>query len=182
MNTQVSVLELLHAFPDAYWAIDIRTAAVLEESRWTNVLTILRLTSELPEPLTQRHEQLTRAHGSVDLDHFAIRLKALPISDWSTVTTQCAGGHLQVGNLDVHLSAKYEISNRPSYIRRQHSIVRPVGRPWPSYESCEGSFYAQKLLTPVVSRELGSSGWSNAEEAMNPLMEVDIGQGGWMFI
>src|SRR5207248_3727953 len=104
MSAQVSVPELLDAFPDAYHAIDMRTAAVLDDSGWTSAFTVLRLTNEEPEAVSRRYEELRARHGSIHTKHFAIMLKAQPISEWEAVAGECAEGRLRFDDVDVRLA------------------------------------------------------------------------------
>lgn len=52
MNVRLSVAELVGAAAKTLSSVDVRTASVLIESKWQNVMTVVRLSSDSPDTVS----------------------------------------------------------------------------------------------------------------------------------
>lgn len=177
MLPRLSVEEMIGEFGPTYRSIDIRCAAVKEDTGWTNAYTVIRLTYEAPSAAEERLCQLQKRHGTVHADLFRVLIDRRPFSEWQDLCDSLARGIIKICDTAVNLGQRMELAKEHAYLQPDYSGIRPFdSNHWPVANFW--LFPHQDPLTgDATAREAARLGYRDAYEAVNLLCQLNVGAG-----
>jgi hypothetical protein len=95
MNVRLNVAELVGVTAKTLSSIDVRTASVLIEGKWQNVMMVVRLSCDSAVTVSARVEEIWGKHGPVHTDEFRIDYTVLAFTEWAEVMTEFVGGQVR---------------------------------------------------------------------------------------
>jgi hypothetical protein len=133
MNVRFNVAELVGVVAETLSSIDVRTASVLIEGKWQNVMTVVRLSWDSAVTASARVEEIWGKHGAVNTDEFRIDYKVLAFTEWAGVLTEFSGGQLRFAEAEVELGRAVDVGGSLGYVQSNHNGLWPESE-WPTLE------------------------------------------------
>ena len=84
-------------------SIDVRTASVLVEGKWQNVMTVIRLLCDSTVEASANVKEIWGKHGPVHTDEFRIDYKVVAFTEWGALSTEFDEGRIRFTKTEVEL-------------------------------------------------------------------------------
>lgn len=184
MNVRYSVAELVGVVAKTLSSIDVRTASVLIDGKWQNVMTVVRLSRDSAVTVSARVEEIWGKHGPVHTNEFRIDYKVLPFSEWTAVLTEFGRGQLQFAETEVELLRAVDVGGSLGYVQSNHNALWAESE-WPTLETSvytnsapDASNNPQyKINAENIQRAVSKSGYSGTLDAIAGLVGIKISHG-----
>jgi hypothetical protein len=184
MNVRYSVAELVGVVAKTLSSIDARTASVLIEGKWQNVMTVVRLSYDSPVTVSARVEEIWGKHGPVHTDEFRIDYKVLAFTEWAELLAEFGGGQVRFAEAGVEFGRAVDIGASLGYTQSNHNVLWPESE-WPALETTvytssvpDASKNPQyRINAENIQRAVSKSGYSGTLDAMAGLLGIKISHG-----
>lgn len=179
MNVQHTVAELIEAVGKAYRAIDIRAVATREADSWVNAMAVVRLTYEDVDTAKARIANLAQRHRPVETKLLRIVAGVRSFTEWDALCSEVhSKGVWGVGNLELALRQRPDLSDAHAYLQSGYSEMRPFdGRDWPTLKIKFDLGGTTPLIEERFNREVNLIGYEDVFEAANALCELNVAHG-----
>ena len=177
--TQQKLVESIKRLGSCFQTIDCRIVAALnEEKRWMNILSVIRLRHEPAEVIGQEMQDRLREYGPVVTEHFQIIMSAVRFLDWDSFVASCEEGRVMAGNVPIHFKVRPQLAGAGAYIFNHQGFVTSKDQPlFPALEFTIGQGEPQVLYNPTIEQELSDEGFMNPYEAIGALCDVNVQYG-----
>ncbi|MBZ5686709.1 MAG: hypothetical protein LAP86_16895 [Acidobacteriia bacterium] len=165
-------------------SIDIRTASILIDNKWQNVMSVIRLSSDCIVSASARVEDIWGKHGSVHTDEFRIDYKVLAFAEWAALLGEFSAGQLRFAETEVEFGRAVDVGGSLGYVQSKYHSLWPQ----PEWPMLEGSVYTitvpdasknpqYRINAENIQRAVSKLGYSSVLDAMTELLGLKISQG-----
>jgi len=184
MNVRFNVAELVGVVAKTLSSIDVRTASVLIEGKWQNVMTVVRLSCDSAVTVSARVEEIWGKHGPVHTDEFRIDCKVLAFTEWAELLAEFNKGEVWFAETGVEFGRAVDVGGSLGYVQSNHNALWPESD-WPTLEtSVQISSVPDAAKNPQykinaehIQRAVSKSGYSGTLDAMVGLLGIKINSG-----
>src|SRR5262249_21278634 len=111
------------------------SAAVFVDSKWQNVMTVVRLLPDSPSSTSERVLDTFRKHGSIRGQEFRIDHKVIGFQEWGVLLAEFTKGQLEFPDATVEFGGPVGIAHSMGYVQNKHYSLWPL----PDWPVLEGS-------------------------------------------
>ena len=184
MSVRFNVAELAGVVAKTLSSIDVRSASVLVEGKWQNVMTVIRLLCESTVEASANVETIWGKHGPVHTAEFRIDYKVVAFTEWGALSTEFEEGRIRFTETEVELGRAVDVKTSLGYVQTNHSAIWPQPV-WPTLEASVNTISTPdasknpqyKINAESIQRAVSKLGYSGTLDAMVGLLGIKIGQG-----
>jgi len=134
MSVRFNVAELAGVVAKTLSSIDMRTASVLVDGKWQNVMTVIRLLCESTVEASANVEQIWGTHGPVHTDEFRIDSRVVAFTEWGALSAEFDEGRIRFAETEVELGRAVDVKVALGYVQTNYSAIWPQPV-WPMLEA-----------------------------------------------
>jgi len=109
MSVRFNVAEVVRVLERTLSSTDIRTAFVLTENKWQNVMTVVRLSSDSAVAASVRVDEIWRKHGVVYTEEFRIEHKVVAFAEWTVLLAELSQGQVWFPEMEVEFGHPIDV-------------------------------------------------------------------------
>jgi|ERR1022692_561838 hypothetical protein len=173
MSVRFNVAEVVGVVEKTLSSIDIRTASVLIDNKWQNVMSVVRLSSDCIVPASARVEDIWGKHGSVHTDEFRIDYKVLAFTEWTALLGEFSAGQVRFAETEVEFGRAVDVGGSLGYVQSKYHSLWPQ----PEWPMLEGPVYTvtvpdasknpqYRINAENIQRAVSKLGYSDVLDAM----------------
>jgi hypothetical protein len=125
MSVRFNVAEVVGVVERTLSSIDIRTASVLIENKWQNVMTVVRLSSDSAVTASVRVDGIRGKHGVVHADEFRIDYKVVAFAGWTALLAEFSQGQVRFPEMEVEFGRPIDVGGSLGYVQSKYYSLWP---------------------------------------------------------
>lgn len=184
MGVRLSVEDVVGVVAKTLASIDVRTASVFIDSKWQNVMTVVRLLPDSPNIVSDRVLDTFRKYGSIRGREFRIDQKVIGFQEWSVLLAEFTKGQLEFPEGIVEFGGPVGVGGSMGYVQNRHYSLWPLPE-WPVLEASistvsptDASKTPQyRINGESIQRAVSRAGYSGVMDAITALLGIKVSQG-----
>ena len=184
MGVRLSVEDVVGVVGKMLASIDVRSASVFIDSKWQNVMTVVRLSPHSPAGVSNHVLDTFRKHGSIRTPDFRIDQKVIGFQEWNALLAEFTKGQLEFQDAVVEFGGPVGIRGSMGYVQSDHYSLWPLPE-WPVLEASistvaptDGSKNPQyRVNSESIQRAVSKVGYSGVLDAITALLGIKVSQG-----
>ena len=184
MGVRLSVEDVVGVVGKMLASIDVRSASGFIDSKWQNVMTVVRLSPHSPADVSNHVLDTFRKHGSIRTPEFRIDQKVIGFQEWNALLAEFTKGQLEFPDVMVEFGGPVGIGGSMGYVQNKYYSLLPLPD-WPVLEASlstvaptDGSTNPQyRVNSESIQRAVSKAGYSGVFDAINTLLGIKLSQG-----